>query len=120
MTLPEITTQEHVASCVAYLERFLEQNPAANEYVYFISDSENIKIGYTTRPAKRVTNLQSTNSKTLKILAVFRAPRAVEGYLHFIFRERHVRGEWFEDAPEIHSFLAVINHLIGFKDEEAR
>lgn len=106
-----------IADVVKYLAEFRDQNPDVREYVYFVSDGDNVKIGFTTKPAKRMINLQAANPRQLRVLAVFQGPKTIEGYLHFLFREHHVSGEWFADCEAITKFLSDIEDLIGYRDE---
>ena len=78
-------------------------------FIYFISDGEFIKIGSAYAPERRCAELQTGNARKLKIL--FTIPiKLVRGgfsgdidrtlkaerFLQNVFREFHVRGEWFD------------------------
>lgn len=82
--------------------------------VYFVTDGENIKIGYSGAPVVRLTDLQAANARPLAILGVIAGTYATEGKLHARFQNSRVRGEWFKPVPEM---LAFIKEACG--DSEA-
>jgi hypothetical protein len=57
------------------------------------------KIGYAVVPAKRLKQLQALQEGKMIILgewpAVGRLAFKIERYVHWQFRDRHFRGEWF-------------------------
>ena len=70
-------------------------------YVYFIQAGYgSIKVGMAKNPEKRLANMQTSTSKTLRLLAKFPMPdrqaaRNLEIDLHKAFAHEHIRGEWF-------------------------
>lgn len=68
-----------------------------------------VKIGMSKNPAKRLSDLQTSASTPLRLLAskqVADAP-GVERSLHQTFYSHHVMNEWFRDAEEIRSAFGV-------------
>lgn len=65
-------------------------------FIYFVSDEENVKIGYTNNIEKRINQLQTGNAKELKLLFFIKGNKKVEEFLHGYFKEFHVKGEWFK------------------------
>ena len=83
-------------------------------HVYFITDGEAIKIGFSTYPLGRLDTLQSAHPKPLKIVATFMGSLWDEHELHAHFRHLRVRGEWFKEHQEIHDFIAVMEAQRGY------
>lgn len=76
-------------------------------YVYFIAEEDNqrIKIGFAMNPYKRIKQLQTGNSKTLKILKIIPGDQKVERAYHKHFAMYKQRGEWFQLSEEILAFI---------------
>lgn len=90
------------------LEPKLSEQPdpfRKEEFVYFISDGEAIKIGTSTRPDRRVRALQTSHPRRLRIVGVMRGGAALEQELHRKFRRVRLKGEWFSDCAEINDFI---------------
>jgi hypothetical protein len=71
-----------------------------NGYMYFIrsGDTNRFKIGITKRhPKKRMVNLQTGNPELLTLHRYIKCgdSRAYEAYLHECFKEKNIRGEWY-------------------------
>jgi hypothetical protein len=69
-------------------------------YVYFIQEEEskNIKIGYSFNLKERLCQLQVANSQKLTIVKYEKCifPHIREQHLHKIYKDCHIRGEWFK------------------------
>lgn len=78
--------------------------------VYFIlgATSNLIKIGVANSAEQRLSNLRAGSSEELSLLAVVLCPNRgeLERDLHERFKRYRVRGEWFEPAPEIVTYIA--------------
>lgn len=81
-----------------------------NDYVYFISAGDYIKIGKTSgeSPLARLATLQTANPLTLKMEAFFIGGIKDEKKLHGKFKHLHVRGEWFKFDSELKRFIQTI------------
>lgn len=79
------------------INNILEEKEFNSEYIYLITDLEEeyCKIGVSKDPQKRLSNLQTSNPKTLKIYSLFRGNKIIEGKLHKIYSELKIGGEWF-------------------------
>lgn len=70
-------------------------------FVYFIHEEDNIaifKIGKTSNhPGERLDQLQTGNFRRLRVYKWIEIENStiVEEYLHTIFHDRKIRGEWF-------------------------
>ncbi len=66
-------------------------------FVYFIEEvgNDRVKIGFSTSPWKRLSGLKSVGLHDLRLLWVFNGTRENERYLHWLFQNHRVRGEWF-------------------------
>lgn len=77
-------------------------------YVYFIQCEVNgvIKIGLSTNPETRFSQLQCSCPVALSRLALMRGHRRTESLLHVQFRQfREERGEWFRPDPSLLAFI---------------
>ena len=75
-------------------------------YVYAIRESESgrIKLGISSDPVKRLSELQTGNSQKLELVAYRKAVNQFsdERELHRLASDIHIRGEWFgEQAASI-------------------
>lgn len=71
--------------------------------LYFIQDvgSGAIKIGISSSPRARLSQLQASRPGTLRLLAAIPGDRTAERELHAEFAHLRIRGEWFRAAPEL-------------------
>lgn len=74
--------------------------------VYFITDGELIKIGYSGAPEARLNDLQTHSGRELEILKTIPGTYEDEKRLHTQFGHLRVRGEWFQSDPELLDFIA--------------
>lgn len=81
--------------------------------VYFISDGELVKIGYSGAAEVRRTKLQSANGRPLVILGAIRGTPHTERMLHAEFADCRVRGEWFRPSELL---ITYIEHHCGNSD----
>jgi YspA, cpYpsA-related SLOG family/Meiotically up-regulated gene 113 len=79
--------------------------------IYFIRSitTQHIKIGYSKKPMKRLTGLQSSNADRLELLGQLHGDPPDEADLHQRFREHRLHGEWFSCniLPQVLSILAA-------------
>ena len=65
-----------------------------------------VKIGYTGRRVReRMAEGQTFVPQELTVLAESFGTRADENRLHRLFREFHVRGEWYRMAPPVQDLV---------------
>lgn len=82
-------------------------------WVYFIldEDAKRVKIGYSTNPMKRLKNLQTGASGTLRLVCATPGGAKLEAYFHEQFSPYRVNGEWFK----LQGTLALLVDLISLK-----
>lgn len=99
-----------------HLEKWLEETKPPRPprpkrgFVYLIGmegDDTVVKIGFTIDLDDRLSTLQTSSHRTLKILASISGTYATETELHRRFAADHIRGEWFRLSPEIVAFIAA-------------
>lgn len=73
--------------------------------VYFATDGEAIKIGFSGAPSLRLQDLQSANHRQLRLLKTIEGNQDTETALHQRFSHLHIRGEWFRSDPELLDFI---------------
>ena len=68
-------------------------------YLMGLEDGGPSKIGYAVCPAKRLKQLQAFQPGKMIVLGAWpiaaRTALNVERYVHWLFRDRHYKGEWF-------------------------
>jgi len=75
-------------------------------FVYFIRAGTNIKIGFSSNPAGRISALQTAHPERLLLLGQFEAPFSEESALHERFSALHTSGEWFRAETPLLDFIA--------------
>lgn len=82
-------------------------NSGQISWVYFIFDEETdrIKIGRSSSPARRCAALSSSMGKKLDLTFAFRAPDLAERILHRILYSHQSSHEWFSAAPEVDQMI---------------
>ncbi|MCC6824020.1 MAG: GIY-YIG nuclease family protein [Verrucomicrobia subdivision 3 bacterium] len=68
-------------------------------FVYFIRGGDLVKIGWSTNPRLRLSQLQTASAERLRIIGVTPGTRGDERALHGTFASLRVRGEWFRACP---------------------
>lgn len=86
-------------------------HPSPRNYVtgevYFISDGDCIKIGYSGSALVRFRDIQIGSSRELRLLGYTPGTMDDEQRLHRMFNHIHVRGEWFKATPRLLEFVAA-------------
>lgn len=93
-------------------------------WVYFVSIEglEPIKIGRARDVDSRLKSLQVATPNKIELLAKFKGPYYAEQFLHDMYKEFNVRGEWFTPVAEILELIDLINsgntpkYLTGSKE----
>lgn len=83
-------------------------------YVYMIYNpsSDVVKIGSSKNVLKRLKALQTSSAFELKILHVFLGWGGLEKKLHSLLSDFRLKGEWFEDKPELYE---IISNEVGMR-----
>lgn len=74
--------------------------------VYFVSAPGRIKIGFTTKPEKRLIVLRRSDMEELTVIAIIDGSRALERKLHALVDKHRLRGEWFTDCADVREVIA--------------
>jgi hypothetical protein len=69
-------------------------------WVYFIRFGDRVKVGYTTVPKRRMTQLPHE-----QIIGMVHGTRDDEAAWHKLLADYHVVGEWFRATPEVIAVL---------------
>ena len=75
--------------------------------IYFIKQSQFIKIGFTESPLKRLSQLQTANPIKLEVLLIIDGDRDLEVKYHELFKDHAHRGEWFYDCSHIQEHIGI-------------
>lgn len=75
--------------------------------IYFIVDTDKneVKIGFSENPEKRLKQLSTATSSKLILVATINGTRKTESDYHRHFARYKKRREWFELSPEIQAFI---------------
>ena len=82
--------------------------------IYFITDTINIKIGYTKNSIeKRLQQLQTSCSNKLYILGWIEGDIELEKELHKKFSSSRIRynGEWFKPTDDLLEYININNKI---------
>ena len=76
-------------------------------YIYFIqaSLSKKIKIGYSSKPSRRLKNLQTANTENLTLLKKVSGSRLQESFLHDYFSGDRIEGDLFLPCDSLTSLI---------------
>lgn len=88
--------------------------------VYFIKCGNNIKIGKSIDPWKRLTSLQTGNPESLEILAIAPGGTEFEAGLHIAFGDEAGRGEWFSASDKLLSFVETMRQTFPHLQEKPK
>lgn len=80
-------------------------------HIYFLTDGECIKVGYSIQPVSRKKLLQIGSSRELRLLATIPGTKAIEAALHGRLYHRKERGEWFRDSG--YEIIHLIEQLVA-------
>ena len=83
-------------------------------YIYFIQCGKSgpIKVGITDNVKRRLKTLQCANPCKLELLLAFLGGEVMECALHRKFSAHRLRGEWFEPAPPLTTFITDLSRAI--------
>lgn len=82
-------------------------------YLIQCDETQQIKIGVSKNPNKRLKQLQTGNGSKLRLLKVYQIENDIfiEKRLHKMFWQNRRKGEWFQFSP-LHEYLDVIDNYI--------
>lgn len=75
--------------------------------IYFIRYDNMVKIGYSVNPMKRFHKMQSDFPFKLVLLNSFEGDVTLEKSLHYYYKDRHIRGEWFSYTEGMEYFKDI-------------
>ena len=89
------------------------------EYVYFISDGEYVKIGKANNILRRMSELQTGNARKLNVLMGIKVTDSfkAECSLHKLFKENNISNEWFDIMNSFDKGI-ILNNIIEFSPVE--
>lgn len=76
--------------------------------IYFVQCNNYIKIGNSTNPRKRLSDMQTASPYKLKLLKTIPGDYAEEERLHKKFRGIRVNGEWFCAEKRLLNYIAKV------------
>lgn len=92
--------------------------------IYFIKEYDKVKIGFSeSKPKERLSQLQTGNAYELTMIFLMEGDRDDEVWLHELFSDHAIRGEWFRLDREIIEYIESrydddIRYEYGLIDKE--
>lgn len=87
--------------------------------IYFIQCGDAVKIGKSNNVRNRLSQLESGNHQELKIIFTAEGDLSEERYLHSLFRDHRIKGEWFRFDEVIKKYI-VDHFLTGITESECK
>jgi len=87
--------------------RRIKLKPRPLGQIYYLTDGENVKIGFTLDWNKRKYAYSTYSPRHLELLTIHAGTRVDEKRLHRMFKPHRVKNEWYRQAPE------VMDHIRG-------
>lgn len=84
--------------------------------IYFLQEGTEVgavKIGYAAKPQDRIGDLQTGNSKKLRVLFEMEGDKVLEQTIHEMFAENRFRGEWFHMTDALLWFIKGAQMVAG-------
>lgn len=97
----------YVKAARKVISRNLPKEPGSG-FVYFVRAGNDIKIGFSVTPKKRVHALQIGCPINVELLAIIPGTIDIERELHRRFFGLHVRGEWFRADNDLLSYIQSV------------
>lgn len=98
---------------VATMQQTAKNEPLAchelSQFVYFMENSGNIKIGVTASVSARLKNIQASCGSKIKLLGYMKGTQALEAKLHKRFRKHRIHGEWFRKNSDLLQFIETLD-----------
>lgn len=92
------------------MERDLAERDGSS--VYFAEADGRVKIGWSSKVATRIAQLQTGNASPIRLLAIEPGGRALERQLHERFADARVGGEWFALTPDLQAYVAALSRPV--------
>lgn len=73
--------------------------------IYFLSDGEHVKIGFSDNVKVRIPDIRVSNPKDLSVELVIDGDYAFEQKIHNDLKKYHVRGEWFYYSEVVKQYI---------------
>ncbi|UCI23724.1 GIY-YIG nuclease family protein [Mesorhizobium sp. B2-8-5] len=96
-------------------------NDDARGYVYFLRSGDRIKIGFSTTPLERTSNLRTSMPEDYDLCLILKGTRKDEKRLHSRFGSYRRNGEWFVASRPIRMTImrsAMAGHVVHDGDEK--
>lgn len=99
-----------------FKEKILNKSYAPGKmtgFIYFLQSETNdrIKIGYTVDIHNRIQGLQTEKKDKLVLLLMVPGNFGYETFLHKMFKQHNIEGEWFNPDPEILEYMDNLKEL---------
>lgn len=86
-------------------ERALNNGATSDDFVYFITDGRNVKVGKSKNLMHRLRNLQTASGDQLEVIGLAVGGRRLERRLHWRLKAFRLQGEWFTYNKFVHEII---------------
>jgi DNA-binding XRE family transcriptional regulator len=83
--------------------------------IYFIKNTDFVKIGYTDDIYRRLSQLQVSSPKKLELLGLVEGTFEDEKKYHKKFNEFYSHGEWFYYSQKLDDYISLLNKDLMWK-----
>lgn len=90
-----------VEAALGVLRDARAQRMGKKGYVYCISDGEYVKVGHSTNPKKRISELQTGNARLLRLVGTLEGKLEDEKAMQTKYAKYNILQEWFIPTPEL-------------------
>lgn len=95
-----LTAPEPPKPMVVRRRRVKPKKPPVGQ-IYYLSDGDHIKIGFTSNWDKRKYAYSTYSPRELELVAIHPGTMFQEKRLHRMFKSHRVKNEWYSRSPEI-------------------
>lgn len=74
-------------------------------HIYFITDQQRIKIGFSNNPIRRLREMQTGHPLELKLIGSIPGCEYEEFVIHHRFNHLRLKGEWFTIDDDLMDFI---------------
>lgn len=92
------------------------RKPYPTGFVYFITDGETVKIGFSAWPLARMATLQNNTPRKLSLLTQCEGIMFNEHEMHRRFSKLRVQGEWFRPNKKMMKLIGRLQRGIPLSE----
>ena len=92
--------------------------------IYFLSDMEYVKIGFSNSIKTRIYQIQTSNPKDLSVELIIDGDYSFEQKIHNDLKDFYIRGEWFYYSDSVKEYIERLKSRdlrwsLGFLEQQS-